>query len=339
VDRIVDRTADRIQHSDIDDERVKDLVKRLLTDIRRAFRDHLGADRPGVCLVFVHDPSAPGGTEIERLIRTDPTIAHLARDMTRRMLSFASRYTGARQVVEVDESQWKPLAHAGAVVIVDSVSFTGQTLQLARDYLARVSGREKKSFTAAVLLLPRATYNLMKDGGPEATMLGGEIDDAERWWDVITCDKDYRGFEVTFPWGWTTATLPVAARSEQIEDPFLPQSTFSFVPKPWGKQLIFTADDRRQVSLLIFNAGQRTSHHYHVLRDETFVVLDSRVRICLWDRYIELRQHDSIRVPAGVAHSLIALDQPARVLEIAHGHYDLEGDIVRLSDMYGRVGT
>jgi quercetin dioxygenase-like cupin family protein len=90
------------------------------------------------------------------------------------------------------------------------------------------------------------------------------------------------------------------------------------------------------VRLLIFDRGQRTSYHYHLLRGETFFVLDNRIRLRIWNRYIEMRKHDSIRIPSGVPHMMITLDQPCHVLEIADGYYDQGKDIIRLADIYGR---
>jgi hypothetical protein len=66
------------------------------------------------------------------------------------------------------------------------------------------------------------------------------------------------------------------------------------------------------------------------------MALDSRMRVLLWDRYIEIKKHECIRIPPWIPHALIALDQPCRVLEMAEGHYDQGADIVRLDDIYGR---
>lgn len=320
VDDIVRRIRNSLRASNFSDTRVKEFTRRILRQIREQFGDS------NVCLVFIRDPSAPGGDEIERLIRSDAIIKTETAGLDMAWVQMNNRVTdkGIRKVetdsFKVNKIPIERLAKYHAVVLVDSVAFTGHTLEVARDHLSADSGRPKDSFTAALLLLPAETRdNLIKVG---------------KWWDVISEGKGYTNFQVTFPWGWTTATQHVQQRP--ADDPFIPGEGFAYTPKPWGDHLGLSHSHRSSVSLLLLQRGQRTSTHYHVHRDETFVVLDNRLRICVWDHYLELNKHESIGIPRGVPHSLIALDQPCRVLEIATGHYDVGNDIVRLVDIYGR---
>ena len=149
------------------------------------------------------------------------------------------------------------------------------------------------------------------------------------------------------PWGFTRPTQPRlpsestlsprAAGQSLSAELFNPNSSFGFLPKPWGELVVFRNNASGSSRILYFERGQRTSLHYHILRDETFFVLDNRLRIQLWDRFVELRRHQALRVPAGVPHSLIALDAACRVLEIAEGPYESKLDIVRLQDIYERA--
>ena len=322
IDRIVDRIRESLESSDVAEERVRQLARKLLESVRRRFADASGS----VCLVFIRDPSAPGGEEIERLIQYDAALRHEVAGMDLAWVEMNNRVTekGPRRVNNCGPGEpkefFEKLGKYKAIVLIDSVAFTGHTLEVVREELASKSGRAKSDFTAAVLLLPPETkLNLRVEGD---------------WWDVISEGRDYTSFEVTFPWGWTTATQYVPRRAN--EDPFIPHEDFSYTPKPWGDQLGLSIGGRASVNLLLLERGQRTSTHYHLYRCETFVVLDNRLRICLWDRYLELKKHQAIRIPSGVPHALIALDQPCRVLEIATGHYDVGTDIVRLADIYAR---
>jgi len=319
IDTICGKIKDRVQLSNIDDERIEELVKRMIESIKNQFCQIEGADK--VCLIFIRDPYAPGGTEIERLIVAKNNLQEKTTGMEFQSVEILNRYEGKRKVI-----RWNPhdrendLSKFSTVVLVDSVSFTGNTLELAREYLSQEGNRAKEQFCAALLVLPNeAKENLGKDP----------------WRAIISPNPGYSGFEITFPWGWTTATLPII-RKKQLVDNFIPSDIFSFIPKPWGDQLTFCSNERVSVSLLAFNRGQRTSTHFHILRNEIFYVIDNRVRIRIWHHSIELRKHQSICIPAGVPHSLIALDQPCRVLEIATGQHDQKRDIVRLVDIYGR---
>ena len=322
INDIVDHIRDSMESSNVPEERVRQLARRLLESIRRRF----GQTKEGVCLIFIRDPSAPGGEEIEKLIHHDPVLRHEVSGMDLAWVEMNNRINekGPRKVHGVGPGAptelYEKLSKYAAVVLIDSVAFTGHTLEVARDELAKRSGRAESHFTAAVLLLPPETRdNLLAD---------------QKWWDVMSEGPDYTSFEVTFPWGWTTATQYVPQRTN--EDPFIPHEGFSYTPKPWGDQLGLSVDERSSVNLLLLERGQRTSTHYHLHRNETFLVLDNRLRVCLWDRYLELKKHQAIRIPCGVPHALIALDQPCRVLEISTGHYDVGNDIIRLADIYAR---
>jgi mannose-6-phosphate isomerase-like protein (cupin superfamily) len=145
--------------------------------------------------------------------------------------------------------------------------------------------------------------------------------------------------EVIFPWGWSRATGPVDP-SYSDSHRWVGIQRFPFLPKPWG-HLNSVSENLRNPSVRILNltSGERTSLHYHVLRSETFITLDHTIRIRLWDRYVDLPLGQAITIEAMVPHSLIALDQPTRVLEVADGLYRQREDIMRLEDVYGRPKT
>lgn len=152
------------------------------------------------------------------------------------------------------------------------------------------------------------------------------------------------------PWGVTRPTTPILSHgldcnSYVDEEPelsdaiFLPYRQFGYLPKPWGDQISVVENQPVSVRILEFDKGQRTSLHYHLLRDEVFIVLDDRIRVQLWgDRFRVLHQNESIRIRAGVPHSLIALEQPCRILEISSGLCDQEKDLFRIEDNYRRPG-
>jgi mannose-6-phosphate isomerase-like protein (cupin superfamily) len=322
VDETVDHIRNSLEASNVHEEQVRQLARRLLESIRRRFANTKGR----VCLIFIRDPSAPGGEEIEKLIYYDPVLRHEVAEMDLCWVEMNNRVIekGPRQVLGVGPGEenefYEKLREYGPIVLIDSVAFTGHTLEVARDELSKKTERPKSDFTAAVLLLPPETRDKLVAG--------------REWWEVMSEGRDYTSFEVTFPWGWTTATQYLPQRTN--EDPFIPHEGFSYTPKPWGDQLGLSIDQRCSVNLLLLERGQRTSTHYHLHRNETFVVLDNRLRVCLWDRYLELKKHQAIRIPRGVPHALIALDQACRVLEISTGHYDVSDDIVRLADIYAR---
>jgi mannose-1-phosphate guanylyltransferase/mannose-6-phosphate isomerase len=320
VTSIHETIRERTEHKIRTEDQVNEMVKELLFSIRNTFKRHLGAGKSGACLIFINDRSAPGGTEIRRAIETDSNLKHIAREMEFDEVEVTNRFAdrGPRRVINPPASIDR-LHDFGAVIIVDSVAFTGNTLEIVREDLAKKSKRSADKFSVALLVVSQELEAKLKN----------------TWWKLITTES-YDGYEITFPWGWTTATRAVSPIPGQESDDFNPEDRFGYTPKPWGNQLTYCDNQRVSVRMLLLDPGQRTSLHYHLLRTETFIVLQNELGMMLWNRYIRLRKHDSIKIPPGVPHCTIAFDQPCHILEISEGYYDQGRDIVRLSDIYSR---
>jgi mannose-6-phosphate isomerase-like protein (cupin superfamily) len=316
VKEIYNKINKHIGLSIFGEERTIELIKRMLGSILKSRGNNLAK----VCLVFIQDPSAPGGEEILNLIKGHDELSSLTEGMVFQTIDVVDRYGEKRKVKTWHhEDAHTDLRQFSEVVIVDSVSFSGHTLDLVRDYLSEKGSLDKGYFQAALLAIPNR--------------IRGKFDN----WLKLICFEDIDSdFGATFPWGWTTATQHIIGDKGRVVDPFLPSGQFSFIPKPWGDCINFSNNERISVSILEFLRGQRTSTHLHLLRNETFIVLDDRIRVMIWDNFFELHKHQSVCIPAGVPHSLIALDHECRVLEISHGHFDQKKDIIRLTDPHAR---
>lgn len=106
--------------------------------------------------------------------------------------------------------------------------------------------------------------------------------------------------------------------------------------RPWGNFEQFTTNEETTVKILTINPGQRLSLQRHEHRSEEWIVIEGVVSASIDGVSYGLYKGNSVNVPRGAEHRLwnSRLD-PARVLEIARGHFD-EDDIVRLEDDYGR---
>lgn len=98
-------------------------------------------------------------------------------------------------------------------------------------------------------------------------------------------------------------------------------------PKGWGKEIWIVNNDKYCGKILEFDKGAEFSMHYHMLKHETFYILEGK---------IELRGYDLtdatpvsefysegmvITIPAGNPHKIIAVS-PTRILEISTPHYE-----------------
>ena len=326
IDKLVDDIMTWLRADSLDDSEVEKLTQKLLGKI-----NSLVAQRDdNICLIFTNDPEAPGGREIRTLIERTPHLKRLVSDFTLVTVKITGRGDahGNGRAVEGIEPK-VDLREFDAIVILDDISFSGNTLRILRDYLVGACKVDPLKVVAALLQI---------DGDLRAKLV-------DEGWHVLYV-SEHNGFGLSTPWGFARPTRaklgtahacpPVTPAGDLSVKSFMPQSTLGFIPKPWGELVVVRDNAFNSSRLLYLERGERTSVHYHLLRDEIFYVLDDRIRIQLWDRFIELNKNQSFRIPAGVPHSIIALDSACRLLEIAEGFCDAQRDIVRLRDIYER---
>ncbi len=110
------------------------------------------------------------------------------------------------------------------------------------------------------------------------------------------------------------------------------------VEKPWGRFEQYTHNLPCTVKIITVSAGGTLSRQYHHKRDELWVVLDEGARVELDEEVLHPEVEEKLFIPRGVVHRLSSVGEGAvRILEISFGEFD-EEDIVRLEDLYGRVG-
>ena len=112
------------------------------------------------------------------------------------------------------------------------------------------------------------------------------------------------------------------------------------VDKPWGHELIWAETDRYAGKVLVIEAGQRLSLHYHERKLVSILVLSGVVLLSLADeagtvQVIELRAGEARLIPVGRVHRYEAVDR-VELFEVSSPELD---DVIRLSDDYGREGT
>ena len=113
------------------------------------------------------------------------------------------------------------------------------------------------------------------------------------------------------------------------------------VPKPWGHETIWAANELYAGKILHIKAGHQLSVQYHNVKDETIYLLSGELRYWVQldgsdrPRDMQLRAGEAFRVTPGTIHYLEAVTD-CDVLEASTPHLD---DVVRLGDQYGRAGT
>ena len=106
--------------------------------------------------------------------------------------------------------------------------------------------------------------------------------------------------------------------------------------KPWGHEELWASTDGYVGKILFIKKGHRLSRQYHVVKEETIMVLEGML-------YIEIGENgeQQMYLPAGytfhvepkTVHRFCAVDQDVRLVEVSTPHLQ---DVVRLEDDYNR---
>tara|TARA_B110000211_G_C14090215_1_gene558610 strand:- start:4027 stop:5424 length:1398 start_codon:yes stop_codon:yes gene_type:complete len=108
--------------------------------------------------------------------------------------------------------------------------------------------------------------------------------------------------------------------------------------RPWGKYDSIDSKNGYQVKKLTVNPGAKLSVQMHYYRSEHWVVVSGRARVHYGDKSIDLEVNESTYHGKEVVHALENPgDSPLELIEVQVGDYLGEDDIVRFTDIYGRV--
>lgn len=110
------------------------------------------------------------------------------------------------------------------------------------------------------------------------------------------------------------------------------------VHRPWGSYTTLEEGSRFKIKRIEVKPGCSLSLQKHHHRSEHWVVVSGTAEVVIDDRESILRPNESCYIPIGIKHRLI---NPGKVslimIEVQCGDYLGEDDIVRYSDLYGRV--
>ena len=111
-----------------------------------------------------------------------------------------------------------------------------------------------------------------------------------------------------------------------------------FERRPWGEFETLAEGVGYKVKRLVVEPGHRISLQRHRFRSEHWVVVAGAPRIVVGARVRRLKPRGTVDVPRGAWHRI---ENPGRrpvvIIEVQHGSYLGEDDIVRRHDDYGRA--
>jgi mannose-6-phosphate isomerase len=107
--------------------------------------------------------------------------------------------------------------------------------------------------------------------------------------------------------------------------------------RPWGNFENILEENYCKVKKITISPGHAPSYQFHYKRSEVYVIVKGIARICLDDVERDYSVGDTIIVPVLTKHRVTNIGNDDLVfIEVQHGEYFGEDDIVRLDDKYGR---
>ena len=109
--------------------------------------------------------------------------------------------------------------------------------------------------------------------------------------------------------------------------------------RPWGNYTVLDDDaPDHKVKRMVVHPGNRLSYQRHAKRAEHWFIVSGNARVTLDGAVIDLQPGEAIDIPQGSAHRIANEGRTDLVfVEVQHGTYFGEDDIVRLEDDFGRV--
>ncbi len=110
------------------------------------------------------------------------------------------------------------------------------------------------------------------------------------------------------------------------------------VYRPWGFYETVELGLRHQVKHIQVKPGAKLSVQMHHHRAEHWVIVGGTAQVQCDDEVKILTENDHVYIPLGSIHSVENIGKiPLDFIEVQHGTYLGEDDIVRISDLYGRA--
>jgi mannose-6-phosphate isomerase len=110
--------------------------------------------------------------------------------------------------------------------------------------------------------------------------------------------------------------------------------------RPWGTYTVLAGDERHKVKRIVVWPGKRLSYQRHARRSEHWFIVQGTGLVTLDGIQSEVGAGQSIDIPVGSDHRIEnRTDSDVVFVEVQHGEYFGEDDIVRLDDDFGRVDS
>ena len=107
--------------------------------------------------------------------------------------------------------------------------------------------------------------------------------------------------------------------------------------RPWGEYWVLDESETHKVKRILVNPDSRLSLQYHHHRGEVWTIVSGTATVTLNEDISNYTPGQVVQIPKGAHHRVEnKTDAPLVFIEVQHGTYFGEDDIVRIEDDYNR---
>lgn len=108
--------------------------------------------------------------------------------------------------------------------------------------------------------------------------------------------------------------------------------------RPWGEYWVLEDAVSHKVKHIEVKPGGRLSYQYHNFRAEVWTIVRGTATVILEGEVKEYFAGEVVRIPQGAKHRVANYSEDQLIIiEVQHGTYFGEDDIIRLEDDYSRT--
>jgi mannose-6-phosphate isomerase len=110
--------------------------------------------------------------------------------------------------------------------------------------------------------------------------------------------------------------------------------------RPWGSYEVLVDAPDHKVKQIVVKPGKRLSYQKHARRSEHWFIVRGNGTVTLNDAAVPVAPGTAVDLALGASHRIENTGSEDLVfVEVQHGEYFGEDDIVRLEDDFGRAGV
>ena len=107
--------------------------------------------------------------------------------------------------------------------------------------------------------------------------------------------------------------------------------------RPWGRFYVIHNESSYKLKRIEVDPGGRLSYQYHHKRSEVWTIVYGTATITLDESIKDYEYGDTVLIPQGTKHRVEnQFDNNLVFIEVQHGSYFGEDDIIRINDDYNR---